>query len=29
MPNTARPFCVYEVSKKFTLPVASWYTFSR
>ena len=29
IPNTARPFFVYEVSKKFTLPLSSWYTFSR
>ena len=29
IPNTARPFFVYEVSKKFTLPWSSWYTFSR
>ena len=29
MPNTARPFFVYEVSKKFTVPRSSWYTFSR
>ena len=29
MPKTARPFWVYDVSKKFTLPASVWYTFSR
>jgi len=27
--NTARPFFVYDCSKKFTVPCSSWYTFSR